>query len=80
MAKLTRVIFGMLRNDAEFDAGIDTFNQNKKESLVAQTEVNESILDKPKRRYQKNFNQAPVSKREERKRKKEQLCPNMESP
>ena len=71
MNKLTRVLFGMLKSMKDFDAGVDTFNQLKKETSLDPThkllvDGNES----GERRYQKDYESTPVSWKQKRKRKK----------
>lgn len=74
MNKLTRVLFGMLKSNSKFDAGIDQYNQTKytqiKHHQKAKKAQNRDI-DK-KRRHQQEFELAPISNRQKRKRKQEQ--------
>lgn len=64
MSKLTRVIYGMLKSNQAFDAGIDKFNQEKKPSTTVKTE-RPTIETK-----QYTSLDAPVSYRERRRRSK----------
>lgn len=71
MSKLTRILFGMLKNDQEFDSGIDTFNQDKKPALINNAKPIEPNKIERVRRYQKTKSLAPVSRREMKKRKEQ---------
>jgi len=73
MSKLTRVIYGMLKTKTDFDAGVDIYNQTKKEQGVLKTEKQK---EKKERRYQKESSKAPISSRQQKKRKQEQAVLN----
>jgi transposase len=70
MSKLVRIIYGMLKSNQPFDAGVDLLNQEKKtspnqaaESITAE---NETEVEK-----QKQAMKAPVSYRERKRRTKQ---------
>lgn len=67
MSKLTRVLYGMIKSNKKFDAGIDQLNQEK---IDKETKVEKS--DSKLRRFQSKDLKAPVSKRQKSKRKKKQ--------
>ncbi len=62
MHKVARIIYGMLRNNTAFDENIDIKNQEKMihKSLV--------VKESKDRRYQKFDNEAPISRRQNKKR------------
>lgn len=70
MSKLTRVIYGLLKNDSEFDAGIDRFNQEKK-LIEPNSKVKPRNTKNAERRYQETQNDAPISGRQRKKRRQE---------
>lgn len=70
MSKLTRVIYGMLKTETDFDAGTDIYNQTKKQHKKLKVEKPKTSKE---RRYQKESLNAPISSRQQRKRKQEQL-------
>lgn len=67
MSKLTRVLYGMVKSNKEFDGGIDQLNQEKINQV---TNVDQS--DAKLRRFQQKELNAPISRRQRSKRKKEQ--------
>jgi transposase len=74
MSKLTRVIFGMLKNQTEFDAGVDTLNQLKKPIEIQSSPT--QVKQTKERRYQHGHQDAPISWRQKRKRKQEEIVPS----
>lgn len=66
MNKLCRVLFGMLKSNSKFDAGIDQYNQTKHHQNTKKIENRD--IDK-KRRHQQDFELAPISNRQKRKRR-----------
>lgn len=69
MNKLGRVLYGMLKSNSKFDAGVDQYNQVKHHQNVKQAQKGNT--DK-KRRHQQEFEVAPISTRQRNKRKQEQ--------
>jgi len=69
MSKLTRVLYGLLKNDSVFEAGIDRFNQEKK--LIEPKSSMKSVPNKTERRYQETKSGAPISWRQRKKRRQE---------
>lgn len=65
MHKMLRIIYGILKNQTEFNAKTDEDNQNKEYNPKAVTESNES------KKYKENGKDAPMSGRQHRKRKVE---------
>jgi hypothetical protein len=67
MHKLTRIVFGVLKNNTPFDPNIDKQNQMrskpKKEKKIRKCET---------RRFQKQDQQAPISRRQTKKRKEQE--------
>lgn len=64
MHKIIRIVYGMLKNKTKFDYNID--KENQKKNVVSQkTKVNV----KEKRRFQEYSKNAPISRRELKKRK-----------
>lgn len=73
MSKLTRVVFGMLKNKKKFDGDVDLQNQMK----MKKQNSKEDHKDKTERRYQKKKStQAPISMVQRRKRKQKQTVLN----
>ena len=70
MSKLTRVIYGMLKTRSFFDPGVDIYNQTKKPEVVKKKK---SINNNNERRHQKTDVEAPISSRQKKKRKQEQM-------
>lgn len=70
MSKLTRVIYGMLKTESFFDPGVDALNQIKKSEVVEKKKITGNNKE---RRYQKVETEAPVSRRELKKRRQEQM-------
>jgi len=64
MHKIIRIVYGMLKNKTKFDYDIDKENQKKN---VVSTKAKINI--KEKRRFQEYSGNAPVSRRELKKRK-----------
>ncbi len=68
MHKILRIVYGMLKNKKKFDYNID--NENQKKNVVSdKAKVNNKINIKEKRRLQEYSENAPVSRREAKKRK-----------
>src|SRR6056297_178287 len=67
MHKLARMIYGMLKNRTTYDPDVDKHNRNK-----TQREKSQSLNNDKSRRYQKYDPKAPISGREN-KRRKEQI-------
>ena len=65
MHKILRIVYGMLKNNAEFDADIDRQNQKKLYSASKTRSNNQN------RRYQNHDSDAPISKRQTKKRKEQ---------
>lgn len=65
MHKMLRIIYGILKNQTEFNAKTDEDNQNKEHSSKAVTESDES------KKYKESGRDAPMSGRQHRKRKVE---------
>lgn len=63
MHKILRIIYGMLKNNTRFDPALDIANQQKEK-----VEENKKPLDK-NRRYQLLDESAPISRRQDKKRK-----------
>ena len=79
MSKLTRVLFGLLKNKQKFDLNIDQLNQLKKtKSASTKQAKKETEKRKGERRHQLINQQvnAPISERQKRKRKQEQSVSN----
>lgn len=65
MQKMLRVIWGMLTHDTKYDASVDEHNQGR----VTEPAVQEANDLKGKRRFQKLDENAPVTKKQTKKRK-----------
>jgi len=65
MHKILRIVYGMLKNNTEFDADIDRQNQNKEYNSSSTRSKNQN------RRYQNHDSDAPISGRQTRKRKEQ---------
>lgn len=70
MHKALRIVYGMLKNNTKFNPNIDRINQKKSENKLSSTHANKE------RRYQKFDNNAPISRRQIRKRKVVNQCQN----
>lgn len=68
MHKIIRVVYGMLKHQTSFDPGIDQLNQvdPRQQQAVSQPQSENTRL----RRYQAEKEEAPVSRRQKRQRKK----------
>lgn len=73
MHKIMRMIYGMLKHNCPYDPTIDQFNQEKS---FSNDQVSQLIVD---RRYQPGCLDAPISKRQLRKRKEREESQNEES-
>lgn len=75
MHKILRMIYGILKNNTVFDAGIDTKNQERSKEKQKNNEVAESkskrLREAEKYRYESLSTEAPISKRAERKIKQQ---------
>lgn len=73
MHKILRIIYGMLKNNQKYDPQVDQANREK--SIKKKTENGNSNSTKPdkNRRYQERDQNAPISRRQQKKR--EQLQP-----
>jgi hypothetical protein len=69
MHKLIRMIYGMLNTNTPYDPGVDQLNQQKNKS--SKTEI-EKVKENPVRRFQSAGLNAPLSRRQKKKRKAEQ--------
>jgi transposase len=79
MSKLTRVLYGMLKNKSRFDSNIDLINQLKKEKETTVKQAKQTQeKSKTERRHQRIENEAnaPISQRQRKKRKQEQNVSN----
>jgi transposase len=72
MHKILRIVFGMLKQQKEFDLQIDIKNRNRKRNIRVDMEINDV-----KRRYQEKSNDAPVSRRQNMKRRKREQSQNL---
>ena len=63
MHKIIRIIYGMLKNNTSFDPEVDKKNREKKSQNRKKTSKDKN------RRYQEYDRKAPVSRRENKKRK-----------
>ncbi len=73
MSKLTRILFGMLKTREKFDPGVDICNQELKKNVNI---IKVEAKSKLERRHQKEYNKAPISARQETKRRREQNVPS----
>jgi hypothetical protein len=71
MHKLIRMIYGILKSGTAYDPGVDQLNQVDPRSKEEQVQDTERKAD-PKRRFQSESMDAPLSNRQRRKRKKDQ--------
>ena len=75
MHKLLRMIYGILKNKTEFNAGTDIENQQKALSKQQDNQQKEKEMDKTKKqqkhRFQPATTQAPISRRAEQKIRKQ---------
>jgi transposase len=65
MHKILRIVFGMLKNQKPFDPEIDLRNRNRMRNTGVVAQVSDT-----KRRFQENADDAPVSRRQNMKRRK----------
>lgn len=72
MHKLLRIIYGMLKSGNNFDAGVDQLNQITPRANEETKEVKVPVKADPARRFQPQSQDAPLSNRQRRKRKKDQ--------
>lgn len=70
MHKALRIVYGMLKNNTMFNPNIDRINQEKSE------DKHSLVHPKKERRYQKFDNNAPISRRQIKKRKVANQCQN----
>jgi transposase len=73
MHKILRIIYGMLKNNQKYDPQVDQANREK--SIKKKTENGNGNGTKPdkNRRYQERDQNAPISRRQQKKRKQLQL-------
>ncbi len=73
MHKILRIIYGMLKNNQQYDPQIDQTNREK--SIKKNTELGKGKGMKPdkNRRYQERDQNAPISRRQQKKRNQLQL-------
>ncbi len=71
MHKILRIIYGMLKNNATYDPNIDCNNRTRIKKKEPDNNKN-----KESRRYQKLDDKAPVSSRQRRKRKEQEMSQN----
>lgn len=77
MAKLTRVLYGMIKSGKKFESNIDKANQEKVVNKNSkQKNNNKNSTAKGERRYQDKKSKAPVSMTQRVKRKREQNVPS----
>lgn len=67
MHKLIRIIYGMLKSNTAYDPGVDQLNQQ--ENKAPKTEEPQSVKEDPARRFQSAGLDAPLSRRQKKKRK-----------
>jgi transposase len=67
MHKILRIVYGILKNKQPFDPEIDRKNREK------QLQSKPAIQDDRSRRFQKNDDTAPISRRQNKKRKQKKL-------
>ena len=81
MHKILRIVYGMLKNKTTFDAEIDLKNRVK-EPVIQDAKDAFQVIKKlkveSKRRFQKRDAAAPISGRQNAKRKKKKLSQNLE--
>jgi len=65
MHKLIRMIYGMLKNNSPYDPGVDQLNQQETKSPEANLEP---VKEDPARRFQSEGLNAPLSRRQKKKR------------
>jgi hypothetical protein len=73
MHKILRIIYGMLKKNQKYDPQVDQANREK--SIKKKTENGNGNGTKPdkNRRYQERDQNAPISRRQQKKRKQLQL-------
>lgn len=69
MHKILRIIYGMLKHRKKYDPSIDESNRNKTREKETNTDKSKQKLDK-NRRYQPHDQNAPISRRQAKKRNK----------
>ncbi|GBD87549.1 transposase IS116/IS110/IS902 family protein [bacterium BMS3Abin03] len=69
MHKILRIVYGMLKNNKPFDANIDRANRDKFKEIKPSSKLSNV------RRMQKHDNNAPISGRQNKKRKENELLP-----
>ena len=72
MHKITRIIYGMLKNKTEYNPSIDKFNIDRSKEKKTITTQNKN------RRFQDFDSDAPISKRHRKKRDEENLNRELE--
>jgi transposase len=73
MHKILRIVYGMLKNNTEFDPDIDRQNQKRQYSS------SEKLSKDKSRRYQNHDSEAPISSRQTKKRKEQAQNDNIKN-
>jgi hypothetical protein len=73
MHKILRIIYGMLKNNQAFDPSIDKHNNERSKSKQQEKKQQESANIDKSRRYQKFDATAPISRKQNKKRKEHDL-------
>jgi hypothetical protein len=71
MHKILRIIYGMLKNNQKYDPQVDQANREK--SIKKKNENGNGTKPDKNRRYQERDQNAPISRRQQKKRKQLQL-------
>lgn len=71
MHKILRIIYGMLKNNQKYDPQVDQANREK--SIKKKTEMGKGMKPDKNRRYQERDQNAPISRRQQKKRNQLQL-------
>ena len=72
MHKILRIIYGMLKNNTPFNAQVDIDNRSKLKVEVEKKQVSKLKIE---RRFQLYDNKAPISRRQNKMRKENELIP-----
>jgi len=73
MHKILRIIYGMLKNQQPFNPSIDKQNYERSKSRQQEKQLQENANIEKSRRYQEFDNNAPISKKQTKKRKEHDL-------
>jgi len=68
MHKILRIVYGMLKNNQPFDPAVDRRNRTRSMHKKNQKNIKNNTL----RRYQEHDKHAPVSRRQDKKRKEQE--------